>query len=491
MQLFSLLPATLLLAAVSAQETTWSCPAASNTNATIAVGDKNYNYNIQCDTHYFGDEVTRFYVQDSNLEACAKSCSEHQEGSAPCKAATVVSMTSTCILRSSVGDIAQRPGLLTAVLESVACVRRFSCFPRQGPHFPVWSAPTRQMREGHQDPPIESIHGISADRAIALHLTTQTSMESRPQQMPLPQPPSRKRTKLSSSNTINPAIPDALHNSASHRPGLVPNPEWSQATWKDHIILAKDQFASSGHIYINKRFTNVELIENCWYEMFCPFCGANNPKREEESFFKSEALKKHMRISHRNDSYAHYPRGIEDSDLVRLTHVLSHDEVKALRSGKMIVKTVRGIRKLRVRSEQTPCAPQNDTNDEEILREAKNAEQCADQKGVEPSRTAVNDVSDEDIMHVINAQRITGSSEYIPRATSRTLEDEPGDKAEHLYVPTFSSFPRASRSDFRDPDANVEESSDVAKKRKRISYSDVEEDEEDIFGDRLADTSPI
>lgn len=121
MQLVSFLPATLLLAAASAQETTWTCPGASNTNATLAVGDKVYSYNIQCDTHYLGDEITRFYVQDSNLQTCAQSCSEHQDGIAPCKAATVVSMTSTCILRSTVGDVAQRPGLLTAVLESVAC----------------------------------------------------------------------------------------------------------------------------------------------------------------------------------------------------------------------------------------------------------------------------------------------------------------------------------------------------------------------------------
>ncbi|KXT02774.1 hypothetical protein AC579_4621 [Pseudocercospora musae] len=272
---------------------------------------------------------------------------------------------------------------------------------------------------------------LSQQLEIRRQLATQFRMESSQQQMS--RPPSKKRTKLSSSNTIEPATPDAVPNPSCHRPGLVPNPDWSQATWKDHVILANDQFELNRHIYINQLFTNVELIDNSWYEMFCPFCGANTPRRgEEQDFFKEGALKAHMRVSHRDDLYKRYPGGIDDSELVSLSHMLSRDEIKALRSGKMIVKTVRGNPRPRARSEQTPVA-QNDIIDEEILRGAESAEQYADQESIEPSgasQSAINDVSDEDIMAVMKAERIIGSSDYIPRATSRTSQNEPGATGE-------------------------------------------------------------
>lgn len=112
--LSTLLLPTLTLAQSSAA--TFTCPADSNKNATILAGTQPYTYNIQCDTHYLGDEITRFYTADG-LKACAEACSNHQWEEKPCRSATIVKTTSTCILRSSVGEIAQRPYVECAVLQ--------------------------------------------------------------------------------------------------------------------------------------------------------------------------------------------------------------------------------------------------------------------------------------------------------------------------------------------------------------------------------------
>ncbi|KXS98979.1 hypothetical protein AC578_4995 [Pseudocercospora eumusae] len=433
MQPFSLLPAMLLLAAASAQEATWTCPAASNTNATIALDDKNYTYNIQCDTHYFGDEITRFYVQDSNLQTCAQSCSQHQDANAPCKAATVVSMTSTCILRSAVGDIAQRPGLLTAVLESVvSCgtsrheiakrVRVCDVSPnisRRRPRFLVsleylqhsrrlkavkipsldpstisrLNVPSQitfaMMRRSQNKAPetlnadffelldeadvlkqeIEQAKGNVGRLKDALlqaeqeqsekeckldenlsqqleirkrikQLASQAKFESDLQQTP--QLPTRKRIKLGSPDATYDARPTALPSSTQDRPGLVPNPVWSQATWKDYLILAKDQVQLNGYTCLNHKFANIVLVDDAWHELFCQMCGANCSKDGwKGDFFCMDALKIHMTKAHW-DAVGHYRSELEDSDIVKDFHKLSAEEIKALRSGKMTIKAVRG-----------------------------------------------------------------------------------------------------------------------------------------------------
>lgn len=90
------------------------CPEDSEQPSSQTVDGVTYNYTVFCDTHFLGDEIIR--SSSTGLEDCATKCSQQSASDgADCKTATFVSMTSECILRSTKGDIAQRPGLETVV----------------------------------------------------------------------------------------------------------------------------------------------------------------------------------------------------------------------------------------------------------------------------------------------------------------------------------------------------------------------------------------
>ncbi|CAK4034674.1 Hypothetical predicted protein [Lecanosticta acicola] len=90
-------------------------------SATLLAGTQPYVFAIHCGAHYLGDEITRFSTTTTSttgagLRACAEACANHQWVAKPCRSATLVEPTSTCILRSSVGEVAGSAYVDCAVL---------------------------------------------------------------------------------------------------------------------------------------------------------------------------------------------------------------------------------------------------------------------------------------------------------------------------------------------------------------------------------------
>lgn len=92
----------------------FDCSQDSGKSSSQTIDGVTYNYTVYCDTHFLGDEIARSY--STGLEDCATKCSQQSASDGiDCINATFVTMTSQCILRSTKGDIAQRPGLETVV----------------------------------------------------------------------------------------------------------------------------------------------------------------------------------------------------------------------------------------------------------------------------------------------------------------------------------------------------------------------------------------
>ncbi|KAF7198471.1 hypothetical protein HII31_00210 [Pseudocercospora fuligena] len=319
-------------------------------------------------------------------------------------------------------------------------------------------------------------------------LASQAKFESDLQQTP--QPSSRKRIKPSSPDDTYSARPSALPASTQDRPGLVPNPEWSKATWKDHVILTKDQVEFKGYTYLNNELTSIVLVDNAWHELFCQICGANSSRDAKGDFFRMDSLKIHMTKAH-GDDVGHYPSEIEDSDIAKDFHQLSAEEIKALRSGKMTIKTVRGREKPRVRTKASVSVQndiENDIGDEDILRDAQEDEHFPEESDAGQLHQTTNDVSDEIVMAAMEEDEGNGKSATCLHRPSLTSDVElPGAR---IPKPPSSVVESSTRRNLQDPAAERMEYSGMEKKRKRISYGENgllqhsrrgDEEEEDLF----------
>ncbi|KAM3422729.1 hypothetical protein BST61_g214 [Cercospora zeina] len=94
---------TWLIAAVAAE---WTCPQDHNTNYTVY----GKQWNMQCDNSIQGTDIRRFFNRQDTLLSCAYACAEDPT----CLGTSYISMTYTCILKSSIDAINMRPGVWSA-----------------------------------------------------------------------------------------------------------------------------------------------------------------------------------------------------------------------------------------------------------------------------------------------------------------------------------------------------------------------------------------